>query len=75
MAEGDTGRRVSRNDEAAGDPVPSADGPSRPCPTCGLGVAPGDLRCPRCRTLLVTKCTGACLSCAAHTCLDREKTP
>lgn len=39
--------------------------PSRawPCPTCGY-VSP-DLRCPRCDSLKVTSCTGACLTCVA----------
>jgi hypothetical protein len=60
---------------ASGDPD-GADAPSafprkvpRPCPTCGLAVPMGETRCPRCRTLLVSGCTGACTSCGARTCL------
>jgi hypothetical protein len=35
-------------------------------------VPVGEIRCPRCRTLLITACSGACISCASRTCLHRE---
>ena len=49
------------------------DNAQRPCPTCGLAVSLGEIRCPRCRTLLVTACSGACLSCAVRTCQHRDE--
>jgi hypothetical protein len=52
------------------------DGPEAPCrkdanlcPLCGLDVPAGELRCPRCRALLVTVCSGACASCGSRSCL------
>gem|GEM_PF-5240804 len=41
------------------------------CPTCGLETA--DVRCPRCFTLKVTTCTGACSSCKSAACATNEK--
>jgi hypothetical protein len=40
----------------------------RPCPTCGMAVPTSEIRCPRCRTLLITACSGACISCTQRTC-------
>jgi hypothetical protein len=59
-----------RDDEACPSALPH-DVP-RACPTCGLAVPQGEIRCPRCRTLLVTACSGACLSCAVRTCQRRD---
>lgn len=33
------------------------------CPSCGLESA--EIRCPRCNTLKVIGCTGACLTCGS----------
>ena len=33
------------------------------CPSCGLESA--EIRCPRCNTLKLIGCSGACASCAA----------
>jgi hypothetical protein len=44
----------------------------RPCPVCGLAVPLGEIRCPRCRALLITSCSGACSSCGSRTCLRRD---
>jgi hypothetical protein len=33
------------------------------CPSCGLESA--EIRCPRCNTLKLVGCSGACASCAA----------
>lgn len=55
----------------ADDPVAPSAFPRkvpRPCPTCGMAVPTGEIRCPRCRTLLITACSGACISCTQRTC-------
>jgi hypothetical protein len=44
-----------------------------PCPVCGLAVPAGELRCPRCRTLVITPCCGACTSCGSRTCLRGDE--
>jgi hypothetical protein len=44
----------------------------RPCPVCGLAVATGEIRCPRCHALLITSCSGACISCGSRTCLRED---
>ncbi len=38
------------------------------CPTCGYEADLGDIRCPRCFTLLVTGCSGSCGTCGQRTC-------
>ena len=69
---------MTENDEGS---VPTTEEPSafprkvnRPCPVCGLAVSRGEIRCPRCRTLLITACTGACSSCGSRSCVrDDDK--
>jgi len=51
-----------------------ADGPAKvTCPTCGLGVDAGTIRCPRCNALVLTGCSGSCSSCGSRTCLRGEE--
>lgn len=40
------------------------------CPTCGLVAA--EIRCPRCNTLKLASCSGACLTCKVGACDARE---
>jgi hypothetical protein len=56
---------VGGGQPAAGAPPRDA---QRPCPVCGLAVAIGEIRCPRCHALLITSCSGACASCGSRTC-------
>ena len=42
------------------------------CPTCGLAIEPGTLRCPRCNTLVIMGCGGSCASCGSRSCVKRE---
>ncbi len=43
------------------------------CPACGLAVATGTVRCPRCNQLMIEQlqCSGNCRSCAAK-CPSKE---
>jgi hypothetical protein len=43
------------------------------CPTCGYGADPGEIRCPRCFTLLVTGCSGSCGSCGQRRCTGQSR--
>jgi hypothetical protein len=69
MDEDDTTRSVDGQDATSAFPRKV----NRPCPVCGLAVPPGEVRCPRCRTLLITACTGACTSCGSRTCLRGDE--
>jgi len=42
------------------------------CPTCGLAIDPGAIRCPRCNTFVITSCGGSCASCGSRSCVRRE---
>ena len=69
---------MTENDEVSVPTTEDSSGFSRtvdrPCPVCGLAVSPGEIRCPRCHTLLITACTGACSSCGSRSCVrDDDK--
>jgi hypothetical protein len=61
-------RTVGDRDEADGRSAFPRKIP-RPCPVCGLAVPAGEVRCPRCRALLVTSCAGGCASCGSRSCV------
>jgi hypothetical protein len=43
------------------------------CPTCGYDADVGEIRCPRCFTLLVTGCSGSCGTCGQRTCTGEAR--
>lgn len=45
--------------------------PGRPCPQCGYVAGATEIRCPRCRALLLMGCSGSCASCGAKRCERR----
>jgi hypothetical protein len=58
----------AEEDEATPTAGTAVGAKTRPCPTCSYEADAGDIRCPRCFTLLVTGCSGSCGTCGQRTC-------
>jgi len=69
MTDNETDARFPGGDDSVIEPSAFPRKVPQPCPTCGLAVPPDEVRCPRCHTLLITSCAGACTSCGSRSCL------